>query len=193
MAKSKSLQKADPKTAPKPSEKPTAVIGAKLIRKKYSLGDDYVAWKEHCDSLKTKSAFHSSEATRYRNAYKKAYENGATGFCADRDEKEWEKANNLITIAELKDNDRANAWKILTVDKLDLPPAMLETLKGYFANLNLLCEWIGKDHRAKKKGIGNGSIDKIRDALNAVIAPYHEPIVREELERAKTILNNLSK
>lgn len=189
----KKTPKADPKTEPKPSAKPTTVIGAKRIRKNYTLGDDYQAWKEHCDALKTKAAFHSAEATRYRNAHKKAYENGAAGFCSDRDEREWNRANNLITIAELKDNERANAWKVLTLDKLDLPPALLETLKSHFANLNVLCEWIGKDFRAKKKGIGKGSIDKIRDALNAVIAPYHEPIIQAELEQAKTLLSELSK
>ena len=65
------------KTADAASEtsKPTTVIGKKHVRRKYSLGDDYREWKKHCDDLKLKSAFHSSEATRYRNEYKKGYEN----------------------------------------------------------------------------------------------------------------------
>jgi len=183
----------DSKTAPKPSESPTTVIGAKRIKKNYQLGDDYRAWKEHCDSLKTQSAFHSSEATRFRNAYKKTYENGAEGFCADCDEKEWEKANNLITIAAMKEDERANAWKDFPISKLDIPRALLLLVERNFGTLGPLAEWVNKDYRDKIKKLGDKAVETLRDALNKVIAPYHEPIIQAEVERAKAFVQSLSK
>ncbi|MCL2622943.1 MAG: hypothetical protein FWD31_04670 [Planctomycetaceae bacterium] len=179
--------------APKPPTEPATVIGAKRIRKTYSLGDDYQAWKEHCDDLKVQSAFHSSEATRYRNAYKKAYENGAKGFCTDRDTKEWEKANNLITIAALKESERANAWKTLPIDKLDIPCQLLGALEeAKFDSLGKLAEWANRENREKIKGVSDKSVEKIRSALNAVIAPYHEPLISAHVEEAKVVIAKLN-
>jgi DNA modification methylase len=102
----KKTKTAESETAP---TTPTTVIGKKHVRRKYSLGDDYREWKKHCDDLKLQSAFHSSEATRYRNEHKKCYENGADGFCNARDDREWGNANNLITIAAMKESERANS------------------------------------------------------------------------------------
>jgi hypothetical protein len=186
---SKQKNKSD---APAASSTPTTVIGMKRVRKKYSLGDDYQAWKEHCDSLKNKSAFHSSEATRYRNEHKKYYENGASGFCNERDDKEWEKANNLITIAELKESDRGNAWKDIPVSFLDISQRLKDKLKEN--DLVILCNvatWINGGG-TKLKGISNNSKEVISDALNRYIAPYHQPILQQELDQAKKILSDLS-
>jgi len=178
---------------PEASEEPTTVIGKKRVRRKYSLGDDYKAWKAFCDELKTKAAFHSSEAARYRNEYKKYYENGADGFCNERDDREWEKANNLITIAEMKESERANAWKTLPVDKLDLRVKLIETLKKVgFDTIGELSEWLGADFKEPKKGLGEKTIETLGDAVNKFTAPYHKPIIQAEVERARAKREELS-
>ena len=179
---------------PAASEEPTTVLQKKRCRRKYSLGDDYKAWKAFCDDLKTKAAFHSSEATRYRNDYKKYYENGADGFCNERDDREWEKANNLITIAEMKESERANAWKALPVDKLDLPARLIALLKeNEFDTIEAVLDWHNREFREPKKGIGGKAIERIGNALVDFIAPYHQEIVMSELEKAKSVLTELSK
>ena len=162
------------------------VIEHKRIRKSYTLGDDYKAWKEYCDSLKASAAFHSAEAVRFRNTHKKYYENGAEGFCRERDERAWEKANNLITIAQMKADERANAWKSVPVERLDVSKKLMNALKeNGFDILEKVAEWANDKFPKKKKHISDASIGTIRDALAAFIAPYHKPILDEELARAK--------
>jgi len=170
------------------------VIGQKRIRKNYTLGDDYKAWKEYCDSLKVSAAFHGAEATRFRNTYKKYYENGAEGFCNERDDREWEKANNLITISEMKADERANAWKEVSVTKLDVSKKLMNALENCgFATLHEISEWVNDTFPEKKKGISPKSIGTIREALATFIEPYHKPILDAELERAKAKLEALGK
>lgn len=178
---------------PAASKEPTTVIGMKLVRRKYTLGEDYVAWKAHCDQLKSQSAFHSSEATRCRNEHKKVYENGADGFCNARDEREWNEANNLITRAELKESERANAWKSLPVECLDLRKKLVELLKkNKFNTIGELSEWLGRDFKESKKGLGEKAIETLGDAVNKFVAPYHAPILKEDVERAKAKREALS-
>jgi len=178
---------------PAASEEPTTVIGKKRVRRKYSLGDDYVAWKLHCDNLKSQAAYHSSEARRYGNEHKKYYESGADGFCNARDDREWEKANNLITLAEMKESERANAWKAFPVDKLDLRVKLIETLKKVgFDTIGELSEWLGADFKEPKKGLGEKTIEMLGDAVNKFTAPYHQPIVQAEVERARAKREELS-
>jgi hypothetical protein len=181
-------------TADLPAAKePTTVLGKKYIRRKYSPGDDYKAWKAHCDQLKVDSAFHSSEATRLRNEFKKCYENGADGFCNVRDDKAWEKANNLITLAEMKESERANAWKSFSVEKLDLREKLIETLKeNGLDTIGELSEWLGKEFKESVKGLGEKAIEKLGDAVNKFVAPYHAPITNDELAAAKAIQKELA-
>jgi len=170
------------------------VIGQKRVRKNYPLGDDYKAWKAECDKLKSSAVYHGSEATRFRNEWKKVYENGAEGFCAARDEKEWHKVNNLITIAEMKASDRANAWKPLPVNGLDLPNGIVAALTEHgFATVEKVSEWFNKAFRGKIKGISKASAVKIGDALTKFIAPYHAEILNEEVERARAKREALAK
>ena len=178
---------------PAASEEPTTVLQKKRCRRKYSLGDDYKAWKSHCDYLKSQAAFHGSEATRYRNDYKKSYENGADGFCNERDDREWEKANNLITIAEMKESERANAWKTLPIDRLDLPARLIALLKEHgFDTIESVSNWHDRGFRESKKGIGAAAIELIGSALCDFIAPYHEPIIQADVERARAKREELS-
>ena len=178
------------------AKEPTTVIGQKRVRRKYSLSDDYKAWKQRCDELKAQSVYHGSEATRNRNEWKKLYENGADGFCNTRDDREYEKANNLITISEMKESERANAWKQHPVDKLDLPGRLIKALQleeNKCKTIEAVSEWINRDFRNAKKGISKSAVEVIRDALCKFIAPYHEPILNEQIEKARAIREELSK
>lgn len=181
------------KTKKESSSSSRSTIGLKRPRKSYTLGQDYEAWKQECDRLKSEGEHHGREATRLRNSHKKLYAEGADGYCLRRDDSAWDQANNLLTLAELKEDERANAWKSLPITKLDLPPKLLGALEEHFCDLEEVCSWIGRDFRDKKRGIGHAAIDKIRDALDAVIAPYHAPIIQAELERAKGLLATLTK
>jgi hypothetical protein len=173
---------------------PTTVIGKKHVRRKYTLGDDYKEWKSHCDDLKAKATFYGSEARRLQTEYKKCYENGAEGFCNARDDRQWDEANNLITIAAMKEDERANAWKTMQVAKLDLPQKLITALcDEEFVSIEQVSDWVERTNRDKIKGIGDKAVALIRDAVNRFVAPYHAPIIREELERAKWILEDLSK
>jgi hypothetical protein len=175
------------------ANEPTTVLGKKHIRRKYSAGDDYKAWKAHCDQLKVDSAFHSSEATRLRNEFKKCYENGADGFCTVRDDQAWEKANNLITLAEMKESERANAWKKLPVEKLGVPKKIMNALKkNCFSTLAEVSDWCDVTFPEHKKGITPASVEIIKDVLNKFVAPYHAPIAQKEIEEAKAIQKELT-
>ena len=149
-----------------PTSDAPLIIGQKMVRKNYSLGDDYKAWKAFCDEMKTKSAFHSAEATRFRNTYKKYYENGAEGFCKERDERAWEEANNLITIAEMKADQRANAWKTVSVERLDVSKKLMNALmENGLTTLEKVADWVNDKFPKKKKNISDKSVGTIRNAL----------------------------
>ena len=192
--KERTPESAGNETAGKPKKDASTVIGQKRVRKNYPLGEDYKAWKSRCDELKASAVFHGSEATRFRNEWKKVYENGAEGFCAARDEQEWYKVNNLITISEMKASDRANAWKPLPVDKLDLSKGLVDALTEHgFETVEKVQEWYNKTFREKIKGVSKGGAEKIGDALEKFIAPYHAEILNEEVERARAKREALSK
>jgi len=178
---------------PEASEEATVVLQKKRVRRKYSLGDDYKAWKAHCDHLKSQATFHGSEARRYGTEYKKCFENGAEGFCNERDDQVWEESNNLLTLAELKADERANAWKTLPVDKLDLPRKLIAALKenGYTV-LERVADWVDRENRDKIKGIGDKAVKDISHAVNKLTAPYHKEITKPEIEKAKAVVEELS-
>jgi DNA-directed RNA polymerase alpha subunit len=93
----------------------------------------------------------------------------------------------------MKTSERANAWKSIPVEKLDLPKRLIEALyEAGFQALADVTDWLNKDFREKKKGIGDKAVDDIRNALNTVIAPYHAPILQAELEQAKAVMKNLT-
>ena len=180
---------------PKTGSPPRTVIGQKRVRRKYSLSDDYKAWIQRCDELKAQAVYHGSEAKRLGNEWKKLYENKADGFCNARDDREWQKANNLITISEMMESERANAWKPHPVEKLDLPGRLIKALQleeNKFKTVEDVSEWINRDFRKAKKGISKAAVETIRDALCKFIAPYHEQILDEQIEQARKKREELS-
>lgn len=87
------------------------------------------------------------------------------GFIAMEEEER--KANSLPLIEAAEEaKRRANAWKLESVEKLDVKEKDIEKIIVHFSTCGEVAEWIGREWPEKKSGLGGEKIrDRIRDAI----------------------------
>ncbi|GHT17537.1 hypothetical protein FACS1894189_3580 [Planctomycetales bacterium] len=178
-------QAATPETQPenKPPELTQEQIIAASERKDQKLREIN---NERCN-LEDDIAEHRREANSLRKSLQDVMNNLNTLITSDiagfiRWEKEQELP--LLQVAEQK----ANAWRELPVDKLDVTAKDKEHLAEYFFDCGQVSDWLCKDFPDKKPGLnGEKTKDRLRDAINKLSGvdfwdPVTETAPEEEQE-----------
>jgi hypothetical protein len=79
----------------------------------------------------------------------------------------WEKEQELPLLQ--KAEEAANAWRNLSVDKLDVTAKDKEHLAEHFTTCGSVADWLGKDFPDKKPGLnGEKTKDRLREAINKI-------------------------
>jgi len=80
---------------------------------------------------------------------------------------QWEQEQKLPLLE--KAEEAANAWRVESVEKLDVTEKDKEKLLQHFAKCGEVADWLCKDFPEKKKGLdGEATKERLRNAINKI-------------------------